>query len=95
VDSVFKLGHARGVCLMTVNQRGLQTFEYSPRQVKQSLTGSGSATKEQVQQLVFEELRIKKVIKHDASDALALAICHTYQMEIDAKMKRLKGEILI
>lgn len=93
VDSAFKLGHARGVCLMTVTQFGLVTYEYSPRQIKQALTGSGSASKEQVQQFVFEELRIKNSLRHDASDALAMAIGHTYQMEIAEKMKRLKGDL--
>ena len=85
-DSAFKLGHARGVCIMCAAQHDLEVFEYAARKVKQSLTGSGAATKQQMQTLALAELKIKKAIPLDASDALSLALCHTVEQKVFNKL---------
>ncbi|QQR79838.1 MAG: crossover junction endodeoxyribonuclease RuvC [Deltaproteobacteria bacterium] len=82
VSSSLRLGEARGVALLAAAQEGVEIFEYSTRVVKQALTGFGQAQKEQVQKMVQKLLKLPEVAQIDASDALALAICHanTYKM---------------
>lgn len=76
-DSAFKLGHARGVCMAVAAKAGCEVFEYAARQVKKTLTGHGGADKKQVQMWVREELALpRSPMPLDASDALALAVCH-------------------
>ena len=74
--SALVLGHARGVILLAGNIRGIMTTGYTPAVVKRCVTGNGAATKEQVQEMVRMLLRLPAVAQEDASDALALAICH-------------------
>jgi len=77
VQSTLKLGHARGVSILAAVLREIPTSEYAPREVKQAVTGNGGATKEQVEYMVMALLKMQK--QHtllDATDALALAICH-------------------
>ena len=84
VQSALKLGHARGVSLFARAQAGLPVYEYSALQVKSAVTGYGRAEKVQVQQMVRSLLRLAEVPEpHDASDALAVAICHaqSYRFE--------------
>ncbi len=89
VDSAFKLGHIRGVCMHEATKVGAEIVEYTPRVVKQGITGSGSASKEQVQMLLHAQLNIRdKTNSFDASDALALAFYHAVQMDV---LKRFKG----
>jgi crossover junction endodeoxyribonuclease RuvC len=89
VDSAFKLGHIRGVCVHESIKVGAEVVEYTPRLVKQGITGSGSATKEQVQMLLCSQLNIRaKANNFDASDALALAFYHAMQVDV---IKRFKG----
>jgi crossover junction endodeoxyribonuclease RuvC len=90
-DSAFKLGHARGVAMAAGAQYKTEVVEYAARYVKKAVTGSGASSKEQVQMLVLNLLRIKKPETQlfDATDALALAICHARVFEVQAKMKRL------
>lgn len=89
VDSAFKLGHIRGVCVHQAIKVGATIFEYTPRLVKQGVTGSGSATKEQVQMLLYSQLNIRpKENSFDASDALALAFYHAMKVDV---IKRFKG----
>ena len=87
-DSAFKLGHARGVSLMCAAKNNLTIFEYAARKVKQSLTGSGAASKEQVQLLAKAMLNLKGEIPLDASDALSLALCHSIESKVIAKLQR-------
>lgn len=76
-DSAFKLGHARGVCLMSAARFGSRVEEYAARFVKKCVTGSGAASKDHVQLVVQALLALKtKPMALDASDALALAITH-------------------
>lgn len=76
VASALKLGQAKGVAIAAAVSRDLPTFEYSPRKVKKSLVGTGSAGKEQVQHMVKVILSLQKSPPTDAADALAIGICH-------------------
>jgi len=77
VQSALKLGHVRGVCMAAVAEAKLPVYEYSPAEVKTAVTGYGRADKPQVQQMVSVLLKLKKgPEEYDASDALAVAICH-------------------
>jgi crossover junction endodeoxyribonuclease RuvC len=75
--SALKLAHVRGVALLVVGEAGLGLAEYSPLEVKMSVVGYGRAEKVQVQSMVRSLLGLTAVIESlDASDALAVAICH-------------------
>ena len=75
-QSALKLGHARGVVFAGLARAGLEIGEYSPTQVKQTLTGTGRAAKEQVAKMVRLLLGYSEKMGLDESDALAIAICH-------------------
>ena len=77
VQSALKLGQARGAALCAVPQ-GLPVFEYAPRAIKLALVGSGAAEKEQVAHMIKTLLRLDGRISPDASDALAIAVCHAH-----------------
>ena len=84
VQSMLKLGRAQGVAIAAAVSRDLPVFEYSPRKIKQSITGKGSASKEQVASMLGsilhnteKEAFLDK--KLDATDALAAAVCHFFQ----------------
>ena len=76
VQSALKLGQARGAAVVAGVNAGLPVFEYSALQVKQAVVGHGKAAKEQVQQMVKILLNLPEIAQADASDALAVAICH-------------------
>lgn len=78
VDSALKLGQARGVALCAVGRSALPMAEYAPRLVKQTVTGTGAATKEQVQHMVRQLLSLEGRLAADAADALAIAVCHAH-----------------
>jgi crossover junction endodeoxyribonuclease RuvC len=79
VQSALKLGHVRGVCMAAVAEAKLPVYEYSPAEVKCAVTGYGRAEKPQVQQMVCALLKLKtRPEEYDASDALAVAICHAH-----------------
>ncbi len=80
VRSALKLGHARGVTLLAAAQAELPIFEYAPREVKQSVVGTGSATKLQVASMVERLLGLSgQKLLEDESDAVAVAICHLHK----------------
>lgn len=82
VQSMLKLGRAQGAAMIAGLQRGLPITEYAPLRVKQSITGNGSASKEQVAGMLQKILGIPQtdMPKHlDATDGLAVALCHFYQ----------------
>lgn len=94
-DSAFKLGHARGVALAVAGEHNLILAEYATRHVKKMLTGSGAATKEQVQFMVSHILKVK-VESLDATDALALAVCHSRERDTNlaiASQHEKEGEL--
>ena len=70
------LGHARGVAMLAASRAGLEPAEYTPSQVKSAVAGSGRADKEQMQKMVRMLLSLPEAAAEDASDALAVAICH-------------------
>ena len=79
VQSALKLGHARGVCIHAAAASDVPVFEYSPAEVKSAVTGYGRAEKPQVQQMVRALLKLSDWSEpYDASDALAVAICHAH-----------------
>lgn len=89
VQSMLKLGRAQGVAIAAAMQAGLTVSEYSPKKVKQSITGNGNAGKEQVMKMLQHLVKFKQEPKYlDASDALAVAICHHFQQ------RNAPGEIL-
>ncbi|RMG86624.1 MAG: crossover junction endodeoxyribonuclease RuvC [Candidatus Dadabacteria bacterium] len=74
--SALTLGHARGAALLAAHRAGIPVVEYSPMQVKQAVVGYGGAEKHQVQEMVRRLLGLGRPAPADASDALAVAICH-------------------
>jgi len=76
VQSALKLGQARGAAIVAGVNSGLPVNEYTALQVKQAVVGHGRAAKEQVQQMVKVLLGLPEIAQADASDALAVAICH-------------------
>ena len=80
VQSMLKLGRAQGVAIAAAMQASLTVTEYSPRKIKQSITGNGNADKEQVWKMLQNILSLEDQPKYyDATDALAVALCHHYQ----------------
>ena len=92
---MLKLGRAQGVAIAAAMSAGLEVCEYSPRKIKQSITGNGNAGKEQVWQMLQRILSIKeKTLRYlDASDALAVAVCHHFQDNglLKSSAKKMKG----
>ena len=77
---MLKLGRAQGVAMAAVLYRNIPIREYAPKKVKQSVTGNGNASKEQVAKMLQNQFRFKDIPKMlDATDALAVALCHLYQ----------------
>jgi crossover junction endodeoxyribonuclease RuvC len=82
VQSMLKLGRAQGVAIAAAMQHGIDVTEYSPKKVKQSVTGNGNADKEQVMKMLQRLLNFKETPKQfDATDALAVAVCHFFQQK--------------
>lgn len=78
-QSMLKLGRAQGVAMTAALNKDIPICEYAPRKVKQVVTGSGAASKEQVAAVLKQVFKLSSDIKqHDASDALAIALCHYY-----------------
>ena len=77
-DSALKLGQARGAAIVAATQSDLYVCEYSARQIKQAVVGTGAATKEQVQSMVMQILALSGKPQADAADGLAVAICHAH-----------------
>jgi len=82
VRSAFAVGQARGAVLAAAGARGVPCFSYTPQAVKLAVCGSGAAAKDQVQRMVGALLGLAAPPKSDhAADALALAICHSFQAQ--------------
>lgn len=94
VQSMLKLGRAQGVAIAAAMQASLPVTEYSPRKVKQSVTGNGNSTKEQVFKMLQRIVQLDETPHFfDASDALAVALCHHYSTAsfVQAQKKSFKG----
>lgn len=89
VKSLIQLAHARGVILLAARSANLELFEYAPRSVKSAIVGYGGAEKEQVAKMVRMLLPGCATLKMsaDASDALAIAICHAHTAGTAARLK--------
>ena len=84
VKSALLLGHARGVSMICAAKYNIPVFEYAARKVKQSITGNGNAHKSQIKFMIMKELNLKEFnAPIDASDALAIALCHIYQVRLE------------
>jgi len=98
VQSMLKLGRAQGVAIAAAISAGLAVTEYSPKKVKQSITGNGNADKEQVWKMLQRMLALKEAPQYfDATDALAVAVCHHFQdkpaLKTNGKLKDWKDFI--
>jgi crossover junction endodeoxyribonuclease RuvC len=79
VQSMLKLGRAQGVAMIAALRKEISITEYAPKKVKQSVAGSGNASKEQVASMLMRQLNIAEAPEFlDATDALAVALCHYY-----------------
>jgi crossover junction endodeoxyribonuclease RuvC len=86
LQTAISVGRASGVALLVAAQAGVPVFEYVPTAIKSAVTGDGSANKEQVQQMVMRLLRLDSAPKPaDASDALAIALCHLRAAPLEAR----------
>jgi crossover junction endodeoxyribonuclease RuvC len=85
--TALSVGHARGVILLALTHAGLPTYEYTPLQVKQTITGYGLASKEQMQEMVRLLLGLEEIPQpDDAADALAVAICHAHSFSTSLRI---------
>lgn len=83
VRTAFAVGQAKGVVLLAAAQSGKSVFEYTPQQVKSAITGYGSASKSQVQEMVRMVLGLEFVPQpDDAADAVAVAVCHIHSARL-------------
>ena len=87
VQSMLKLGRAQGVAMAAGLSREIPITEYSPKKIKMAITGNGNASKEQVAKMLQNLLKISEMPKNlDATDGLAAAVCHYYNMgKLNAK----------
>jgi crossover junction endodeoxyribonuclease RuvC len=85
-DSALKLGQARGAVLSAL-PAGLPIFEYAPRTIKLAVVGFGGAEKQQVAHMIRALLRLEGRIAADASDALAIAVCHAHSRRLRELMR--------
>ena len=90
VQSMLKLGRAQGAAMLAGKIKNIKITEYAPKKIKQSVTGNGNASKEQLSEMVKKilNLNIKKNEKLDATDALGAAICHFYQKSNNKNPKK-------
>lgn len=87
VQSMLKLGRAQGVAMAAALSKGCPVAEYAPRRVKQAITGQGAASKEQVAAILKSMLKLEELPKRlDATDGLAVAVCHHFQCSVIARV---------
>lgn len=94
VQSMLKLGRAQGVAIAAAMEAGLPVTEYSPKKVKQAVSGNGNADKEQIWKMLERIFVLDKKPKfYDATDALAVALCHFYKFQspLPSSTKTSKG----
>ncbi|WP_455233907.1 crossover junction endodeoxyribonuclease RuvC [Thiogranum longum] len=90
-DSALKLGQARGAAICAAVMSELPVAEYAPREIKQSVVGKGAADKRQVQHMVRVLLKLSDIPQSDAADALAVALCHSYQQSALRRVSSASG----
>ena len=88
-QSMLKLGRAQGVAYAAALDRMVPVFEYSPRKIKQAITGNGNASKEQVATMLQKQFNFSEMPNYlDATDGLAVAVCHSNQLNIKTGDKK-------
>ncbi len=91
-QSMLKLGRAQGISMAAALAKDIPVTEYAPTKIKQSVTGKGTASKEQVAGMLKNILKLKTLPKHlDATDGLAVAVCHYFQMGKPKSQKSYSG----
>jgi crossover junction endodeoxyribonuclease RuvC len=95
IQSAFRLGEARAMAMLAAAARGLALYEYTPNEVKLTVAGHGHADKTQVKFMVRRALGVDEQIAlaDDASDALAIALCHLYRARVTAAVTATGGRI--
>ncbi len=89
IQSMLKLGRAQGVAIAAALQREIPIFEYAPRKIKMAITGTGTASKEQISVVLQRYFKLKNIPQNpDESDAIAIALCHFFQNNILASSKK-------
>ncbi|WP_257668446.1 crossover junction endodeoxyribonuclease RuvC [Parapedobacter tibetensis] len=89
IQVMLKLGRAQGVAMAAALNRDIPIFEYAPRKIKQSVTGNGNATKEQVAAMLKTLLKFDETPQFlDATDGLAVAVCHAFQNNASPSKKQ-------
>jgi len=89
VQSAMKIGYARGVSILAAVHNKVPASEYSPREIKKSVVGTGAASKEQVNYMIKKILELKTSnMRFDESDALAVALCHAFRMRSPVKKSK-------
>jgi crossover junction endodeoxyribonuclease RuvC len=89
IRTALRLAEVRGVILLAAAQAEIPSHTYSPREVKASITGHGSASKEQIQQMIKDQLGLcEKPEPSDAADALAVALCHAHAAQAAQRLAR-------
>jgi len=92
VQSMLKLGRAQGVAMAAALYKDIPIFEYLPKKIKQSITGNGNASKEQVAAMLKNIVEFDSPVKYlDATDGLATAVCHYFQGSTIKKNSGYKG----
>jgi len=92
IQSMLKLGRAQGVSIAAALSKNLPVAEYSPRKVKQSITGNGAASKEQVAAMLRQLYGITIDEKYlDATDGLAVAVCHAFANKLETGSEKVSG----
>ena len=92
VQSMLKLGRAQGVAMAAALSRDIPIIEYAPKKIKVSVTGNGNASKEQVAAMLMQILKFEQAPKLlDATDALAVALCHHYQGGVNVQKSKSWG----
>jgi len=97
VQSMLKLGRAQGVAMAAGLRKEIPVFEYAPKKIKQSITGNGNASKEQLARFLmnFLDFEHNNKNKFDATDALGAALCHHFQSNISLKKTSTWKQFLI
>ena len=93
IQSMLKLGRAQGVAIIASINNNKKVFEYAPRKIKLSVTGSGNSSKNQVASMLISMLKIKEPSSHfDATDGLAVAVCHALQNNLSTTKQSKKSK---
>ena len=94
ITTGISVAEARGICLLVAKQHNLPIFEYTPNEIKKTMTGYGNADKKQMQEMVRMFLNLEKVPKpDDTADALAAALCHGHSGSYTDRMKKIRKGI--